>query len=135
MRTIEAMPDPDEIELILDLERELQSPECRSDAARLSQLLAPEFIEIGSSGRLWSHPEVLAMLTEESASGAEPIQVANLRGRTVVDGVVVVHWDSRRAGREARRTSLWQRRNGSWQLVFHQGTPVENGRPGDSAGL
>jgi hypothetical protein len=35
------------------------------------------------------------------------------------------------AGR-ARRSSIWRQTGEHWQLVFHQGTPIPDPKPGDN---
>lgn len=65
------------------------------------------------------------MLREESAEGGDgDIELTGLAARTLAPGVVQVFWESDRAGRRARRTSIWCEREAGWQQVYHQGTPV-----------
>jgi hypothetical protein len=108
---------------VLRLERELQTPGCRRDRARLTALLADDFIEVGASGRVWDLASTLELLGAESGAGAA-IEVRDLTGRVVGDGFVMARWDSVRGGRRARRTSLWRRDASGWRLVHHQGTPL-----------
>jgi len=108
---------------VLRLERVLQTAECRRDRARVSALLAEDFIEVGVSGRVWDRPATLELLGAESGDGAV-IEVRDLTGRVIGDGFVMARWDSDRRGRRARRTSLWRRGPAGWQLVHHQGTPL-----------
>jgi hypothetical protein len=106
---------------VLRLERELQTAECRRDRARVSALLAEDFIEVGASGRIWDRPSTLELLGAEPEDDAV-IEVSHLSGRVIGDGFVMAHWDSDRGGRRARRTSLWRRESAGWRLVHHQGT-------------
>jgi hypothetical protein len=106
---------------VLQLERELQTAECRRDRSRVSALLAEDFIEVGASGRVWDRPSVLELLGAESRDDAV-IEVHDLTGRVIGDGFVMARWDSDRGGRRARRTSLWRREPAGWRLVHHQGT-------------
>lgn len=116
-------PSPD-LQRLLELERELQTPACRADQARLRELLAADFLEIGASGRRWDLASTLAMLQEESSEGAHEILMSELEARLLAPEVVQVFWTSSRAGRRARRTSIWCRREGGWQQTYHQGTLV-----------
>lgn len=43
-------------------ERELQTAAVRADKKRLTELLAPDFEEIGASGRVWDLRSILGML-------------------------------------------------------------------------
>lgn len=111
----------DDVQRVLELERELQSPQARGDVGRLRGLLAPTFVEIGASGRRWNLADILDLLEEETAA---PITVHDLHGRRLGDEVIQVFWESEREGSRARRTSLWQRFDDGWQQVYHQGTPL-----------
>jgi hypothetical protein len=116
-----------DLDRVLDLERELQTPACRADDARVRQLLAPDFVEIGASGRRWDFDSTMLLLHQETAAqlGEEPpavIEMTGLRARALAPGVVQVFWDSDRGGRRARRTSIWCERPAGWQQVYHQGT-------------
>ncbi len=106
---------------VLQLERELQTAECRRDRARVSALLAEDFTEVGASGRVWDRPLTLELLGAESEDDAV-IEVHDLTGRVLGDGFIMTRWDSDRGGRRARRTSLWRRDCAGWRLVHHQGT-------------
>src|SRR5215475_9919634 len=106
---------------VLLLERELQTLECRRDRSRVGALLADDFIEVGASGRVWDRPSTLELLCAESGDDAV-IEVHDLTGSVIGDGLVMARWDSNRGGRRARRTSLWRREAAGWRLVYHQGT-------------
>ena len=106
---------------VLRLERELQTAECRRDRARVSALLAEDFLEVGASGRVWDRSSALELLGAESEDDSV-IEVCDLTGRVIGEGFVMARWDSERGGRRARRTSLWRRDPAGWRLVHHQGT-------------
>lgn len=108
---------------VMALERALQTAAVRSDPARLAELMAPDFEEIGASGRMWDLPSILEMLSTEDDETPE-IEVHELTGHELSDGVVLLRWQSLRDGRRVHRTSLWQRREVGWRLVHHQGTPA-----------
>lgn len=110
---------------ILDLERELQSSAARADEGRLRELLAPDFTEVGASGREWDRESILGMLREQSDDeAAPPIGIHDLRGRAIAPGIIRVSWDSSTGGSRARRTSIWCERDSGWQQVHHQGIPL-----------
>lgn len=117
--------DESALPTVLDLERELQSPGARADVHRLRELLAPDFREVGASGRYWDRDSVLDLLDQESGDDdAAPIGIHDLRGRAIAPGVIQISWDSSMGGRRARRTSIWCERDSGWQQVHHQGTPI-----------
>lgn len=113
----------DDGETVAALERELQTAECRADAARVNALLAEDFEEIGASGRVWSRDEILALCTSESTDDA-PIEVIDLRADRLSEDLILVQWESRRGDRRALRTSLWCRESTQWRLRHHQGTLI-----------
>ncbi len=110
-----------DVTLVLGLERELQTRACRSNPARVGRLLAPDFTEVDASGRLWDLPRTLELLASQAEDGKE-IEVRDLTGRVLADGVILVRWDSAYDGRRARRTSVWRQDAEGWRLVHHQGT-------------
>jgi glyoxylase I family protein len=88
------------------------------DARGLSELIADDFLEFGASGRTWTAADVRHALATESARDVpmEDFAVARLGV-----GVALVTYRSRDP-RHARRSSIWVRRKGRWQMVFHLGT-------------
>ncbi len=101
----------------LGAERHLLDPATRADAAALERLLHKDFVEIGRSGRVWSRAQMIeALIGDPGVPGiAEGFAVDELAyGNALVtytlDGV--------------RRSSIWIRDGGRWQIRFHQGTPI-----------
>jgi hypothetical protein len=88
-RAVTQLPFRQTVEHILELERELQTPVRRADEARLRELLAPDFVEIGASGRRWDLDSVLAMLRQETTD-SEVINLTGLTARELAPGVVQV---------------------------------------------
>jgi ribonuclease HI len=58
-------PDTVLAELLLSLELQLMDPAFRKDRAAVSSLLAEDFSEFGSSGRVWSREAILDLLESE----------------------------------------------------------------------
>lgn len=117
--------DDSALATVLALEREMQSPGARADANRVLELLAPDFLEVGASGRQWDRERILGLLREQSDDEeTPPIGIHDLRGRVIAPGVIQVSWDSSTGDRRARRTSIWCEREHGWQQVHHQGTPL-----------
>lgn len=111
-----------DVSTVLDLERELQTAECRRDRERLARLLADDFTEVGASGTVWDKSSILDMLGSE---GSVEIEMIEPVGRVIGADYVLLQWISRTSRMRARRTSLWRRTNTGWELVHHQGTPLE----------
>ncbi|MDO8071865.1 nuclear transport factor 2 family protein [Janthinobacterium sp. SUN176] len=109
------------------LEAALQSRAVRADSARLAALLADEFVEFGSSGKLWTRAATLADLPAEDFC---PRSISDFQARLLAEDVALVTYRSQRHASGALpasaslRSSLWKWRDGRWQMIFHQGTPI-----------
>lgn len=113
----------------LELETALHKRQIRSSPEALSDLLAEEFTEFGSSGRIFDRSSIIEAVTRES--GELAIVVENFAARELASGVVLVsyvsHPDVRGHSVRTLRSSIWKSTNGRWQMVFHQGTRVPDG--------
>ena len=108
------------------MEREvaLLTPEVRSSADQLEELLDPDFEEIGKSGHLWTRGEMIAALVADTDPEEPSIKVSDMSGRTVGPGIVLLTYVTQVEGRRARRSSLWGRSMMGWRVLHHQGTPI-----------
>ena len=114
----------EDVDAVVARELELLIPATRRSRARLDELLAPEFSEIGASGRVWTRAAMIAALTEDDDDVREPVPVVEVTGRRVGPDLVLLSYLSDPEGRAARRSSLWRRSGGSWRILHHQGTLV-----------
>jgi hypothetical protein len=105
----------------LALEMALANRDASAVPGGLEALIDDDFVEFGASGRRWTAAETRQMLRGGPPSGHVAIDA--LEAREVAPGIVLVTY---RSGpeRPALRSSLWVERDGSWSLVFHQGTPI-----------
>jgi hypothetical protein len=107
-------------------ELESLSLECRADAARFQRLLAPDFHEFGTSGTEIAYEGTAARIAATTDPRGAPIQVDNMRGWLLADGLVMLKYTSENEGRRSNRTSLWRRPAGrQWQIFHQQGTPSQ----------
>jgi hypothetical protein len=107
-------------------EEALLSPAVRRSQARLLELLAPDFVEIGQSGRRWDRAEVVAALVDDIE--ADPgVTISEREARAVAPDTVLLTYRLRFGGRASLRSSLWRLAGESVQCVFHQGTPAPLG--------
>jgi ribonuclease HI len=60
----------------------------------------------------------------ESEDGADAARAEDLVATGLAPEVVLVTYDSVTQAGRARRSSVWVRDRGRWQLRAHQGTPV-----------
>ncbi len=102
------------------LERELSRPDVRGDIGRTGVLLHPDFMEIGTTGRVWTRDAMMTALEEDPGQHPElEVLSADLIGTSAV---LLTYRSYSRSG-TALRSSLWVLDGSRWRLRFHQGTP------------
>ena len=110
------------------LEVELHQQATRHDAARLRQLLHPDFVEVGRSGTRYVRDQMITALLAETASPT--VEAGEFELLEIGDGVMLLLYVSGHRTvsgelvRRTRRSSLWTRGE-AWQMLFHQGTPFD----------
>ena len=110
-----------------ELELELLRPVVRQSPERLSLLLADEFREFGSSGRIFSKSDIIKALRTEP-----PVHfsISDFQAKILGEGAALITYQVvRRTGAKelvSLRSSLWIIRDDQWQMLFHQGTKLEN---------
>ncbi len=110
-----------DLDLAWASEEALLLPSTRQDRSALEELLAPEFREIGQSGRLWTRQELIDELLAESIAGS--FEVTERAALEVGDELVLLTYRLQTQGRVSRRSSLWRVDADGPRVVFHQGTP------------
>ncbi len=114
-------------EQIRRLEERLQQADMRKSAKDVAELLADDFVEIGSSGRIFDKQATIDGLQHESPA---EISLTDYQARILAPDVVLVTYRAVRSASasaqttQSLRSSIWKRLDGRWQLVFHQGTPL-----------
>lgn len=106
--------------VVEELERELLGPLVRGDIGRTAVLLHPDFVEIGSSGRMWTR-DAMMMALEEDPGERTDIEILGA-DRVGAEAVLLTYRSYARSG-TTLRSSLWVLDGGRWRLRFHQGTP------------
>jgi hypothetical protein len=116
------------------LEVFLFDPVARRDIAAVSNLLADEFREFGSSGRIYTKLDILAELSVEQPV---VITLTDFDCNLIAPTAALVTYKSlsshdQRPPTQALRSSLWVLRSTGvrtiqsaephWQMLFHQGT-------------
>jgi hypothetical protein len=106
-------------------EEALLDPALRRDRTRVAELLAEDFREFGSSGRVWSREQVLDLLASEDSQAPA---MEDFRCEWAGKGVALVTYRTARidpqTGHSATvlRSSIWIEESGAWRVRFHQGT-------------
>lgn len=117
-----------DLNLIRELEEELFKPTVCTSKSAVSDLLADDFVEFGRSGRVYGKREVVSGLAAESGNRQERINATDFTLKSLSDNVVLLTYRSHRFDGEKAlhtlRSSIWRYAEGSWKMVFHQGTPT-----------
>jgi hypothetical protein len=103
------------------LEEKLLRPEIRRNREAASSLIADDFREFGSSGRIFSKADILHLMANESAFD---VRLTDFRLTPLAPDAALLNYraiDSSN-GSATLRSSLWVHRDGRWQMLFHQGT-------------
>jgi len=107
---------------LVELEHALWRAETRFDRTFMERTLADDFSEFGRSGRVHTRADTLGVAGDTIQATLRDIEVDR-----VTDDVALVTYVSEVQTEQlhvANRASLWVRRDGRWQLRFHQGTPL-----------
>jgi len=114
-------------ELLSKMEILLMSASVRGNRAEVGRLLHENFVEFGSSGRIFNKQEIIELLNDE-----EPVNriMKNFMAELLAPGVALVTYQVIRepdspAPARSNRSSIWVMVQESWQMRFHQGTVVQ----------
>lgn len=100
---------------IRELEEQLVHPSVRASADALDRLISDQFVEFGSSGRVYTKPDVIALML---ADPKITVSVTDFHVLAVAPDVALATYLTGKS----LRSSLWRREGGAWRIVFHQGT-------------
>jgi hypothetical protein len=102
-------------------------PELGTTRADFAAQMAPDFWETGASGRRYERDAVLDTLADRwSRPHDDPWETGEFRVREVGPETYLLTYTLRQEERVTRRATIWQRVPGGWQVVYHQGTLVED---------
>jgi hypothetical protein len=89
---------------------------------QLLALVADDFLEFGTSGRVYTKADLVAVLQAESPSTqtTSNFRVALLAPSVALLTYVIRHETSPPG--YTLRSSIWQLRSEQWQMIFHQST-------------
>jgi len=113
-------------DLFRRLEERLLQPDVRKSAEDLDELLADDFMEIGSSG-IYNKRQIIESLKDEPPTKRS---LSDFKAFTLAPNVILVtyrliqHSPSDRLPVYSIRSSIWKFLDSRWQMVFHQGTLV-----------
>ena len=109
-------------EHLLQLEERLLKPEIRTSLVELSNFLASDFFEFGSSGNILYKDGI-----EADGIGVVKMTLSDFKIHQLSTNTVLTTY---RIFNEVNmqyslRSSIWKLSDGQWKMFFHQGTPTQ----------
>ena len=103
-------------------------PEFGTTTADYESMMHEGFWEIGASGRRYSREFVLAELERRRQHPTQDVwETSDFHCRKLaVDIYLLTYTLIQDKIRKTRRSTLWQRTEVGWKIMFHQGTMVED---------
>ncbi len=115
--------------IVKELELELLNSKTRRSPERLSELLSDDFFEFTQSGLVVTKKDIIDILPK---CPEEKFIVSNYIEKCLSDNLILVHYIINREILESGEkrctlcSSIWQKKNNNWQMIFFQGTPSVN---------
>ncbi len=111
---------------LYQLEERLLEPKFRRQRTEVGSLLADDFREFGSSGRAYNKRQILEAM--EHAPDHNRRTIVQFEIKILAPDVALTLFEVARVSDTdewenfSLRSSIWQLREGRWQMTFHQGT-------------
>jgi len=121
--------EADLLPILSDLERQepiFHRPEFAATAADFDKLMAPDYWEVGASGRRYSRLFVLETLRKQPPVDARAAnwKTTDFACRLLGPNTYLVTYTLDQTGRLTRRTTIWRKNGEKWEILFHQGTVI-----------
>jgi ribonuclease HI len=118
------LPTDDDLAVVQDCERALLTGAVRGDRTSAGLLVHQDFREVGASGRVWDRERILTLMEEEATAAPFRVEASDMVAVGLAPDVALVTYETVSDAGRARRSSVWLKARGRWQLRHHQGTPV-----------
>ncbi len=85
---------------------------------------APDYWEVGASGRRYSRKFILEELERNPPPDADESawQIYDFAIRKLCEDIFLATYTLRQNDRVTRRATIWQKVSDGWQILYHQGT-------------
>jgi hypothetical protein len=108
------------------LEEKLLQPSFRRNRKEIAELLAEDFYEFGSSGRVWNKQQILDHLETGPIFN---VTIRDFQAKQLAPGAILVTYNltiqtPQTETTHSLRSSIWISHEDRWQILFHQGTPT-----------
>jgi hypothetical protein len=105
------------------LEERLLTTSVRNNRELVASLLAEDFVEFGSSGRVFDKRLIIGSITDEQPTERS---ISDFAVKSLSADVALVTYHVHRTDSSGHfcslRSSIWQRSSTCWVMRFHQGT-------------
>ncbi len=103
-------------------------PEFGTTRADFDDLMAPGYWEVGASGRRYDREWILDELEKRySLPHEDHWETLDFECRRLAVNLYLLTYTLiQNASRVTRRATIWQRTEGSWKILYHQGTVVQD---------
>ncbi|MEI7688625.1 MAG: DUF4440 domain-containing protein [Candidatus Nomurabacteria bacterium] len=112
--------------IIYKLETDLLKPEVRSSFKTLDEIIANDFIEYGSSGLIYNKDMILERLPKAISPSYSlyDFEVIFLAENIIQTRFKTDRINLNNTKTTSFRSSIWKNTGKKWQIIFHQGTPI-----------
>jgi len=126
---------PELADILAELSRRepiFHRPEFGTTRADFENLMVEDYWETGASGRRYTRPFILDLLESRYAGPQNDVwQTSNFHCRKLAEDVYLLTYtllqnSTQDNTRLTRRATIWQHTPEGWQIVYHQGTIVED---------
>jgi len=102
------------------------TPEFGRTIADFDNAMAPDYWEVGASGRRYSREFILRMFERNAPvnAAAEKWDIQGFGFRRIGPDTYLMTYTLRQKARLTRRCTIWQGNSTRWQILYHQGTVV-----------
>ena len=125
----EDFSDPEFADILAELSRRepiFHRAEFGTSRADFENMTAPDFWEVGASGRQYSRAAVLDELEKRFAAPHRDVwETSDFRCRKLAPNVYLLTYALVQDNtRRTRRATIWERCGQGWRIIYHQGTIV-----------
>ena len=108
------------------LEEKLLQSDVRKSVIELKELLAHDFVEFGSSGRVFNKEITIGRLPKEETVGK--MTITDFEIKLLAPHIVLTTFRllKHKSMEYSLRSSIWKLTGEQWQMIFHQGTLSSN---------
>ena len=108
-----------DFKIIQSLEIELTKEGTWKNKLRLSELLSDSFEEVGKTGKCYNKSDILNMIPSQEY---QSIDLSNFKYVQLSVDTVLIKYISVGNSIRVKRSSIWVKSSGKWQILYHQGT-------------